>query len=233
MSQTVLVLAAHPDDEVLGCGGTIARYAHEGAAVHIVFFTDGIGSRQQDRGMVMPSKEALVRRTAAETAVKILGAQSVSFGEFPDNRMDSVDLLDIVQFVEKHVYHHKPEVILTHHVSDLNIDHRLVHQAVVTACRPQPGHLVKTLLFFEVSSSTEWQTPASASVFAPNWFVDINPYMAKRMHALEAYVDEIRPWPHSRSLKAIEYLARWRGATVGVEAAEAFMLGRMLVTEKK
>ena len=181
----------------------------------------------------MPSKEALVRRTAAETAVKILGAQSVSFGEFPDNRMDSVDLLDIVQFVEKHVYHHKPEVILTHHVSDLNIDHRLVHQAVVTACRPQPGHLVKTLLFFEVSSSTEWQTPASASVFAPNWFVDINPYMAKRMHALEAYVDEIRPWPHSRSLKAIEYLARWRGATVGVEAAEAFMLGRMLVTEKK
>ena len=143
--------------------------------------------------------------------------------------MDSIDLLDIVQFIEQQINQFTPDMILTHHAGDLNIDHRLVHQAVMTACRPQPGHCVKTILFFEIQSSTEWQTPASAAVFAPNWFVDISDYLNLRTRALEAYSDELRPWPHSRSLQAIEHLARWRGATIGVDVAEAFMLGRNIL----
>jgi LmbE family N-acetylglucosaminyl deacetylase len=105
------------------------------------------------------------------------------------------------------------------------VDHRVVYQAVVTACRPQPEHSVKTLLLFEIPSSTEWQPPAF-SPFAPNWFVDISATLAIKLDALAAYESELRDWPHPRSLKAVEHLARWRGATVGVEAAESFVLAR-------
>ena len=222
---TMLVFAAHPDDEVLGCGGTIARLSSEGVHIHVIFFTDGVSARDE----MVSSNESIERRAAAKTAMKILGAKSVTFGAYPDNRMDSVDLLDIVQFVELQIHDYAPQMILTHHAGDLNIDHRLVHQATITACRPQPNHCVKTILFFEVPSSTEWQTPGSAPGFSPNWFVDISDYLEIRTRALEAYADEMRSWPHSRSLQAINHLARWRGATVGVDAAEAFMLGRNIV----
>lgn len=229
MNQTVLVLAAHPDDEVLGCGGTMARFASEGADVHTVYFTDGVSARQEHAVSIESNLASQARRAASDIAANILGVKSVVFGHFPDNRMDSVDFLDIVQFVERQVNHYLPDMILTHHAGDLNIDHRLVHQATMTACRPQPGHSVKTILFFEVPSSTEWQPAASAAMFAPNWFIDITQYLDARERALQAYADEIRPWPHSRSFKAVDHLARWRGATVGVEAAEAFMLGRNLL----
>lgn len=229
MKKTVLILAAHPDDEVLGCGGTMARFANEGSDVHVVFLADGVSARQTNSVSIEINTESCARRDAARFAGDILGVKSVIFGEFPDNRMDSIDLLDIVQFIERQVDFYKPEMIFTHHANDLNIDHRIVHQATMTACRPQPGHCVQTILFFEVQSSTEWQMPASASIFAPNWFVDITDYLDVRTRALEAYADEMRPWPHSRSLKAVEHLVHWRGATVGVIAAEAFMLGRNTV----
>lgn len=229
MNKTVLILAAHPDDEVLGCGGTIARFASEGANVHTVYFTDGVSARQGSAASAESGIESQARRVASKTAADILNVKSTVFGEFPDNCMDQVHFLDIVQFVEHQVNHYMPDMILTHHAGDLNIDHRLVHQATMTACRPQPGHSVKTILFFEVPSSTEWQTPASAAAFAPNWFVDITRYLDIREQALQAYADEMRPWPHSRSFKAVEHLVRWRGASVGVEAAEAFMLGRNIL----
>lgn len=229
--KTIMIVAAHPDDEVLGCGGTIARFASEGAMIHVIFLADGVSARTKHDGM--DEQIALIaRQKAANAASQVLGVQSVIFGNFADNRMDAVHLLEIIQFVEKQVSHYKPEMILTHHAGDLNVDHRLVHQAVVTASRPQPGQCVKTLLFFEVPSSTEWQTPASSLVFAPNWFIDISHYLAIRSKALAVYATEMRDWPHSRSHHAMDCLARWRGATVGVEAAEAFMLGRTLLIER-
>jgi LmbE family N-acetylglucosaminyl deacetylase len=170
----------------------------------------------------------LARRIAAQKACSILGAQSVSFGDFPDNRMDTIPLLDITQAIEALIGMHQPETVLTHHAGDINIDHRRMHGAVVTACRPQQGHPVKTLLCFEVASSTEWQLPCSGPVFAPNWFVDISATLACKLAALEAYAAELRAWPHPRSLQGVEHLAHWRGATVGVNAAEAFVLGRQL-----
>lgn len=223
---SVLVLAAHPDDEVLGCGGTIAKLADAGARVHIAFFADGVYSRQADP--LAQQAELLARRTAAQKACSILGTQSVSFGDFPDNQMDTVPLLDIVQAVEKLVEIHCPDTLFTHHAGDVNIDHRRLHEAVVAACRPQQGHPIQTLLCFEVASSTEWQLPGSGPVFAPNWFVDISATLACKLAALEVYAAELRAWPHPRSLQGVEHLARWRGATVGVDAAEAFILGRQL-----
>ena len=226
MSKSVLVLAAHPDDEVLGCGGTIAKLADGGATVHVAFLADGVSSRT-DTGSAH-NGEISVRRTAAHRACDILGVKSVSFGDFPDNRMDTLSLLDIIKAVETLIIENQPDTVFTHHVGDLNIDHRRVHEAAVTACRPQLGHPVKTLLCFEVPSSTEWQLPGSAPIFAPNWFVNIAETLERKLAALDGYVGELRKWPHPRSRRGVEYLARWRGATVGVEAAEAFVLGRQL-----
>jgi LmbE family N-acetylglucosaminyl deacetylase len=227
MFQSILILAAHPDDEVLGCGGTIAKLADQGAIVHVAFLADGVFSRVGD--VVAQQEEVHVRRAAANKACSILRVKSVSFGEFPDNRMDTVALLDITKALEGLIAEYKPEVVFTHHAGDVNIDHRRMHEAVITACRPQCGHPVKTLLCFEVPSSTEWQLPGSAPVFAPNWFVNISDTLERKLAALDAYAAELRAWPHPRSRQAVEHLARWRGATVGVDAAEAFMLGRQLV----
>lgn len=226
MMHPILILAAHPDDEVLGCGGTIAKLADEGAIVHVVFLADGVFSRVGEQKA--QQLELTARRAAAQKACKILGVKSVSFGDFPDNRMDIIPLLDITQTVEALIAKHQPEMVFTHHAGDVNIDHRRLHEAVVTACRPQSGHPVKTLLCFEVPSSTEWQLSGSAPAFTPNWFVDISATLECKLAALEVYSAELRAWPHPRSRQGIEHLAHWRGATVGVDAAEAFMLGRQL-----
>lgn len=226
MAQSVLVLAAHPDDEVLGCGGTLAKLVDEGAVVHVAFLADGVFSRTEDLGV--QKEELNIRRVAAKKACDILGVKSISFGDFPDNRMDTVALLDITKHLENLISVHKPGLVFTHHVGDVNIDHRRMHEATVTACRPRRGHSVKTLLCFEVPSSTEWQLPGSAPIFAPNWFVDISDTLDRKFAALDAYAAELRDWPHPRSRQGVEHLARWRGVTVGVDAAEAFMLGRHL-----
>jgi LmbE family N-acetylglucosaminyl deacetylase len=224
----ILVIAAHPDDEVLGCGGTIVKHVQNGDEVHVVILAEGVTSRDKVRERESRVGELSQLARAAHEAGRILGVQSVELHDFPDNRMDSVDLLDVVKVVEMAIDKYKPDMVYTHHAGDVNIDHRIVHQAVVTACRPLPGQCVKTLISFEVLSSSEWQTPGSAPAFVPNYFVDISNCLDKKLKALEAYESEIRFWPHPRSLAAVEHLARWRGATAGVEAAEGFVLGRKL-----
>ena len=228
MHSPVLVLAAHPDDEVLGCGGTIARLAAEGAAVHVAFFADGVSSRAAGPGAPAQDAELAARRAAAQRACDVLGVASVIFGDLPDNRLDTIALLEVVKRVEALIARHHPATVFTHHVADLNVDHRRIHEATVVAARPQRGNPVKALLSFEVPSSTEWQLPGSGTAFTPNWFVDISAFLPRKLEALQAYASELRSWPHPRSREAIEYLARWRGATVGVDAAEAFILGRHL-----
>jgi LmbE family N-acetylglucosaminyl deacetylase len=166
-------------------------------------------------------------RHSARQAAKILGA-SVSFDNYADNRMDSVNLLDVIKSVERVVTELKPERVYTHHSGDVNIDHRIVHQAAVTACRPVAGQSVRSLLFFETPSSTEWQSAASDLPFTPNWYVPIASTMERKLEALRVYASEMREFPHSRSLDAIKHLAAWRGSCAGVSAAEAFMLGRVI-----
>lgn len=226
MEINTLIIAAHPDDEVLGCGGTIAKLANEGGLVHVAFLADGVFSRENSQKD--QQKELNDRRAAAQKACGILGVKSVSFGDFPDNKMDVAALLEIVKAVEELISKYQPDTLFTHHCGDVNIDHRRIHEAVVAACRPQNAHPVKRLLSFEVASSTEWQLPHSAPLFLPNYFVDISTTLEKKLAALDLYAKELRPWPHPRSRRAVEHLAHWRGSTVGVDAAEAFMLGRQL-----
>jgi len=228
--KTVLVIAAHPDDEVLGCGGTMARHAAMGDSVHSAILAEGLTSRDKERNRDLHSEEFTILQSAAKKANDILGVKQLKLFDFPDNRMDSMDRLDIVKVVEELINDIKPDIIYTHHIGDVNIDHRRIHEAVLTAVRPIPGnHHVEELLYFETASSTEWMTAGSAPPFSPNWYVDIEKTLELKLKALEAYAYEMREWPHARSVKALEHLAKWRGANVGVEAAEAFMLGRKII----
>ena len=181
--------------------------------------TDGVGSRE------VVAKEADERLSAAEQAAKILGVSSSTNLDFPDNSMDSLPLLDIVKATEAIISKIMPEIIYTHHIGDLNVDHQIAHKVVMTACRPQPGFCVNTIYAFEVLSSTEWQTP-SLNPFIPNVFIDVSDYLPIKMKAVKAYEEEMRDTPHSRSLEHVEVLAKHRGYSVGIHAAEAFMLVR-------
>jgi LmbE family N-acetylglucosaminyl deacetylase len=228
VADSVLVVAAHPDDEVLGCGGTIARHVDAGDQVQVLIVAEGATSRHQQRDRIQSTDELSALAQAAQKAGAVLGATGVELLDFPDNRLDSLDRLDLIKRIEECIGRHQPQVVYVHHAGDVNIDHRLLHEAVITACRPMPGHVVRRLLSFEVASSTEWQPPGSAPCFQPNWFVDISNQWPRKRDALAAYASEMRPWPHARSIEALEHLARWRGAQVGVEAAEAFCLLRHL-----
>ena len=230
MSESILVVAAHPDDEVLGCAGTIARHADAGDQVQVLIVAEGATSRQQQRDREQVGDELSALAQAAHKAGAILGAAGVELLDLPDNRLDSLDRLDVIKQIEERINRYEPQVVYVHHAGDVNVDHRRLHEAVVTACRPTPGHVVKRLLSFEVVSSTEWQPPGSAPAFQPSWFVDISEQWERKREALVAYASEMRNWPHARSLEAVGHLARWRGAQVGVEAAEAFALMRYVQT---
>lgn len=221
----ILVVAAHPDDEVLGCGGTIARHVATGDSVDVLFLADGVTSRQGKRTSALAQRSA-----AARCACDILGARAPRFFQFPDNRLDSVPLLEVVKLLETVLAETGPRILYTHHGGDLNVDHRIAHQVVMTACRPQPGSSVKGIYSFEVPSSTDWSSQVSSAPFRPNHFVDVTDHFARKMQALEAYQEELRAFPHARSREVVEALARVRGASVGVVAAEAFGVERQLVT---
>jgi LmbE family N-acetylglucosaminyl deacetylase len=221
----VLVVAAHPDDEALGCGGTLARHAAEGDRVEAVFLTDGVSARRGGGN----ESDRTDRQAAANGAAEVLGIGQLHFLGFPDNRLDSVPLLDVVQRLEDIVFSAKPDVIYTHHGCDLNADHRVAHQAVVTACRPLPEATLTAIYGFETLSSTEWSTPPIGAAFQPERFVGIARWLKVKLKALECYRDELRSYPHPRSLTTVEALARLRGSTVGLEAAEAFTVVRQLV----
>jgi LmbE family N-acetylglucosaminyl deacetylase len=211
VSERVLVIAAHPDDEVLGCGGTMARHVADGDDVNVLFVADG----ETSRGMkALPNRNLM-----ALAASQIIGTKPPQFLDFSDQRLDQLALLDIVKLIEVHAFMIKPTIVYTHHADDLNLDHRIVHRATMTACRPLPGSSVNAIYAFEVLSSTEWGTG-----FAPNHFVDVSGQMSiAKMHALECYTSEMRDHPHPRSFEAANHLEKLRGAFCGVDRAEAFM----------
>lgn len=219
-----LVIAAHPDDEVFGCGGAIARHVADGVSVDVVFMADGVTSRIMD-----DSRSRIdARNETAIEACRVLGTQPPRFLEFPDNRMDSVPLLEVVQALEMVVEDVKPFIVYTHHGGDLNVDHRITYQAVMTACRPQTGCPVREIFSYEVPSSTEWAPPYREDAFVPNHYIDISSTIKLKLKALSVYDAEMREFPHVRSYEAVQSLARYRGATVGMHAAEAFQVDRLL-----
>lgn len=222
MINCVLVVAAHTDDEALGCGGTIARHVAEGDTVYAVFMADGVTSRSN-----VCDRDLVIRNSAATIAADILGIKEIYHLGLPDNRMDSIPLLDAVQKLEPVIDKLKPNIVYTHHHGDLNVDHRITHQAVMTACRPVPGSCVRSIFSFEIMSSTEWAAQGQ-SAFLPNHFVDVTDYLHIKIAALKAYTIEMRTAPHSRSISHINSLAVHRGMSVGVDAAEAFSVIRSL-----
>jgi LmbE family N-acetylglucosaminyl deacetylase len=221
-NEIVLIVAAHADDEVLGCGGAIAKHTARGDSVHLLLMADGVSSRQQ---LVASSAEE--RNKALHRAADILGVKTITQASLADNQLDTISLLELTRVIENEVDRIAPAIVYTHHFGDLNVDHRCTQQAVMTACRPQPLHPVRRILGFEVLSSTEWNTPQQCP-FSPNYFMDISGYLSTKLAALEAYSTEMRIAPHSRSIEHSSILARHRGYSVGVDACEAFEVYRWI-----
>lgn len=227
----VLVVAAHPDDEALGCGGTAARHAAEGAEVNFLIVAEGVTSRDMTRDAVMRTEELDALRAAATKATAILGAaQPPVFAGLPDQRLDTVPFLDVVKHIERMLDATQPDLVYTHHGGDLNADHRIVHQAVLTAARPLPGSVAAAVCGWETLSSTEWASPGTGPTFSPQRFVELSAeQMQLKLEALHCYDTEMRPFPHARSYEAVEALARLRGAQSGRALAEAFTVVRQIV----
>jgi LmbE family N-acetylglucosaminyl deacetylase len=223
----VLVVAAHPDDEVLGCGGTIARLTREGHDVYVAILGEGITSRYDKRE---EAERALVENlhTCSQQVAKLLGAKDLFLYHLPDNRFDTLPLLDLIKIIEKLVHRLKPQVVYTHHGGDLNIDHTVVHRAVVTATRPVLDFPVKELYAFEIPSSTEWSFGQFQFSFRPNVFVDINSTLEIKLQCMQIYENEIQSFPHPRSPETLRAIAQRWGTTVGLKAAESFELIRVV-----
>ena len=223
--KNVLVVAAHPDDEILGCGGTMARMAEEGKKVYTLILGEGATARDRKRDRKKKSKELEDLRKQALKANRVLGVKETCLHDFPDNRFDTVALLDIVKVIEDVKNRVEPEVILTHYRNDLNIDHQITYQAVLTATRPLPGETVRKIYSFEVLSSTEWSYPLS---FSPDTFFDISKTVDIKLKAMKQYKAELRAAPHPRSLEGIKLIAKTWGMKVGLKSAEAFKLVRSI-----
>ncbi|MCS3710961.1 PIG-L deacetylase family protein [Salinibacter ruber] len=224
-SKSILVVAAHPDDEVLGCGGTIARRVEEGHDVYIAVLGEGITSRYEDRD---DADQALVESLASTSREvgEFLGAEKVYLDEFPDNRFDTVPLLKVIKSIEDLIDTVHPEVVYTQHGGDLNIDHNVVYRATLTATRPMIECPVREVYAYEVASSTEWAFQEFSPPFRPNTFVEIEDTLDRKVEAMQMYETEARSYPHPRSPKSLRAIARNWGRTAGMQAAEAFELVR-------
>ena len=215
-------IVAHPDDEVLACGATLARLASMGTAVHILVLATGQAARGNG------GRDAIAKlRQEARSAADILGARSIEFGDYPDNRMDTVARLDVVQTVEAFLKQRTIDHVITHHPGDINVDHGVVARAVMTATRPVPGSRVSRVWAGEVPSSSEWGMPWER--FSPQIYVDVGATIEIKLQALAAYKSEMRPFPHPRSPEALTHLAGVRGAECGHQAAEAFVVLREII----
>lgn len=225
---TILVLAAHPDDEVLGCGGTMARLAHEGHEVHVAILGEGVTSRYADRA---EADAKLLRDLHGDSrrVADLLGAKKLHMFGLPDNRFDSVPMLDVVKVVERLIDDLRPEVVYTQHGGDLNVDHVVLFRATLTATRPMRDSPVREVYAYEVASSSEWAFQQFEPRFQPNTFVDITATLEAKVAAMEAYESEARAAPHPRAPESLRAAARRWGSVVGVQAAEAFQLVRRVV----
>lgn len=226
----ILVLAAHPDDEVLGCGGTLIHAVRAKSKIKIVFLGEGVSARfaygKED------SKESLlakkIRENEAKKALKLININDYYFGDRHCTKFDKYPLSNFVKEIEKILDYYKPNIIFTHSKIDLNIDHGIVHQATMIACRPRKNLSVKKIFSFEVPCSSNWTFEEK---FNPNYYIDISSSINLKVKAFSKYKNETRPFPFPRSEKGIKTLAKFRGMQSGLKFAEAFRLERALLIE--
>lgn len=227
--ERVLVIAAHPDDEVLGCGGTMARYRAQGCLVRVVFLAEGVTARfTPDQFNTPEVMEKSARRNAnAMKAMAALGieADQIFLSERPCCRLDQVPLIELTKQIESHIRDFLPTRLFTHSADDPNVDHGVTHRAVLPAVRPLSGQSLRAVFAFEVLSSTEWNP---LKPFAPTVFHDITDSIEHKIIAMTAYESEMHPAPHPRSPEVLRALGCFRGAQAGVPYAEGFSLIRGL-----
>jgi len=215
----VVVIAAHPDDELLGAGGTLARHVRDGDEVHAIIVADGAGSRYPDELVSTLEKQA---RRAAE----VIGFTSLQFLSLPDQRLDTVPLIELTQRLEGVLDEIEPGTVYTHFPEDVNADHRLVSRCAWTACRPYARPQLQKFAVFETPSSTEWAWPMPGTEFRPNQFVDVTDTLGTKIAAMECYETELRDYPHPRSNRALRERAAYWGSHVGRLAAEPLLVLR-------
>ena len=226
----ILVVCAHPDDETIGMGGTLKKLSKK-HNVSVLFVSEGITARRKSGYSTIPQydvsheemkkmkKEILVRKNHAKKALSILGVKKMRFLDLPNQELDQIPLLKITKEIESEIANTKANVIFTHHFNDLNLDHRIVYDATITASRPIPGSTVTSIVSFEIPASTDWRKPYQ---FNPNLYIDISKELEYKVKALEAYNYEIRKPPHPRSKAITKAIANRWGSLSGYNAAEAF-----------
>ena len=219
----ILVIVAHPDDETLGLGGTILKHKKKGDHIYGIYMTNGISSR------INESDEKIIeRRTAADKVGKLLGIKWCKRGVFPDNAMDSVSLIKVIKFIEEIKNKINPNLIYTHSHSDLNVDHKIVNEATITAFRPKAGECWEEIRLFEVPSSTDYGHKTIRGNFNPNLYINIEKEIDSKIEILSHYDCELLPSPNSRSLEMLKILSQYRGSQVGLKFAEAFEVIRKI-----
>ncbi len=225
MSKKILIVAAHPDDEVLGCFGTVSKLIKEGYEAYTLILGEGKTSRLDTRKVEENKEQLEILNDEIKKANDIIGIKKCFVYDFPDNRFDSVDLLDIIKVISKIKEEIKPDIVFTHYENDLNIDHKITYQAVITATRPLENESVKEIYSFEILSSTEWQYPIS---FSPDVFFDIQDTIELKLNAMQCYKSELCLYPHPRSVEGIELNAKYNGMRVGKNYVEAFKSVRVI-----
>jgi LmbE family N-acetylglucosaminyl deacetylase len=230
-NKKILVVVAHPDDELLGCGATMHKLVNEhNCSIRAVILGEGITSRSDSRDVEKWESELEKHRSNILTAAGQIGYESVEIYDLPDNRFDTVALLDIVKVVEKEKEAFQPEIIFTHHGGDLNIDHQRTFEAVMTACRPMENEKVKGIITFETPSGTEWRASSDPKHFIPNLFIEISEEnLLAKIKGMESYEFEKRTYPHPRSPEALKILAQRYGVMMGGNLYEAFQMIRLNV----
>jgi len=229
-NSSIMLIVAHPDDELLGVGATMHKLIHKyHSKVHVVILGEGITSRSDERDPGKWKLDLEKHKKNIILAQKSIGFQSLSIYDFPDNRFDTVPLLDLIKVVEKEKSGFAPEIIFTHHGGDVNIDHQRTFEAVLTACRPMAEECVKSIITFETPSGTEWQSPTDPRHFLPNLFIEVSEEnMNAKIHGMEQYEFEKRSFPHPRSPEALKIQASRWGISVGCNYAEAFCVVRSI-----
>lgn len=229
-NKKILLVVAHPDDELLGCGATMNKLIIEyGCHIKVVILGEGITSRSDARDLIAWEEQLKTHKLNIINAQKCIGFQEVSTYDFPDNRFDTVALLDIIKVVEKEKKEFKPTVIFTHHGGDVNVDHQRTFEAVWTACRPMQEEAVNTIVTFETPSGTEWRSPSDPKQFLPNFFVAVTAHnVLAKVQGMESYEFERRQFPHPRSQEALKIQAQRWGVSVGKEFVEAFQIIRSI-----
>lgn len=234
-NKKIMIVVAHPDDELLGLGATMHKLIKENNILtHVVILGEGITSRSDKRDTSLWEQELATHRKNIKNAQAAIGYHTVSTYDFPDNRFDTVALLDIIKIVEKEKQSFQPDIIFTHHGGDLNIDHQRTFEAVITAGRPMAEEKVKTIISFETPSGTEWRASSDPRHFIPNLFMEVTEEnMQAKIMGMESYAFEKRIYPHPRSPEALKIQAKRWGVSVGVEYAEVFCLIRNIYAINK